>query len=676
MLDLVWLIPAFPLIGFTILLFVGKRIGEPLSAYLATAMVGLSFVTTTAVFFTLTTKNEEGRAFTKVLWSWLPSMGVDVALLVNPLSMTMALFVTGIATLIHIFAIGYMHGDPRFPRFFTYLNLFVFSMLMLVLADNFVLMFLGWEGVGACSYLLISFWFEKDSAASAGKKAFVVNRIGDFGLMAAMFLIFQQTGSLQYHSVFRHISEKGISSTTATWICLCLFLGACGKSAQLPLYVWLPDAMEGPTPVSALIHAATMVTAGVYLMVRIHPLLELAPGVMTLIAWTGALTALFAATIATAQDDIKRVLAYSTISQLGFMFLAVGVGGNVAAIFHMVTHAFFKALMFLAAGSVIHGMHGVVADEQNMKWMGNLKKWMPITAGTFLIGWVAIAGVPPFAGFWSKDEILLDAYRENKILWAIALFTALLTAYYMTRQIVLVFFGKERFLSGDTPESPLAVHAGETSEVQSQEATVHGDDHKSGSAEGHHVPHESPILMLLPLAALAGLSIVGGLINVPFLGKSVAFKLEHWLEETLIPGTETHAFYTPHHAASSNLKLTLALIATAAGLVGIAIGLALWRKGDVNEKQSLEKPLLKRAYGIDGLYSALIEKPGHAIANALAFVVDRKGIDGIVNGVGLGVRSLGGQLRRLQTGYVRNYALGLVGGLVALLAWAIYRGGM
>jgi NADH-quinone oxidoreductase subunit L len=672
MLDLVWLIPMFPLVGFTILLLVGKRIGEPFAAYLATAMVGLSFLTATAVFFTLTTKNEEGRAFTKVLWSWLPSLGVNAALLVNPLSITMVLFVTGIATLIHIFAIGYMHGDPRFPRFFTYLNLFVFSMLMLVLGDNFVVMFLGWEGVGACSYLLISFWFEKDSAATAGKKAFVANRVGDFGLMSAMFLIFQQTGSLQYHEVFRHISEKGISKTTATWICLCLFLGACGKSAQLPLYVWLPDAMEGPTPVSALIHAATMVTAGVYLMVRIHPLLELAPSVMTLIAWVGVLTALFAATIATAQDDIKRVLAYSTISQLGFMFLAVGVGGNVAAIFHMVTHAFFKALMFLAAGSVIHGMHGVVAEEQNMKWMGNLKKWMPVTAGTFLIGWVAIAGVPPFAGFWSKDEILLDAYRENKILWAIALFTALLTAYYMTRQIVLVFFGKERFATGPDTHTAHAVTSGEE-HADHAGASDHADH---GHEVGHHLPHESPPLMLLPLVALAGLSIVGGLINVPFLGKSVAFKLEHWLEETLIPGTEAHAFYTPHHAASSNLKLTLAVIATAAGLIGIAIGIALWRRGDVNEKQSLENPVLKRAYGIDALYSNIIEKPGHALANALAFVVDRKGIDGIVNGVGSGIRGFGGQLRRLQTGYVRNYALGLVGGLVALLGWAIYRGGI
>ncbi len=665
MLDLVWLIPTFPLLGFTILLLIGKRIGEPIAAYLATAMVGLSFITATAVFFTLTTKGEEGRAFTKVLWSWIPGLGVDAALLVNPLSITMVLFVTGIATLIHLFAIGYMHGDPGFARFFTYLNLFVFSMLMLVLADNFVLMFLGWEGVGACSYLLISFWFERESAATAGKKAFVVNRIGDFGLMTAMFLIFQNTGSLRYHDVFRHVAEVGISSTTATWICLCLFLGAVGKSAQLPLFVWLPDAMEGPTPVSALIHAATMVTAGVYLMVRVHPLLELAPGVMTLIAWVGALTALFAATIATAQDDIKRVLAYSTVSQLGYMFLAVGVGGNVAAIFHMVTHAFFKALMFLAAGSVIHGMHGVVGEEQNMKWMGNLKRWMPVTAGTFLIGWLAIAGVPPFAGFWSKDEILLDAYRENKVLWAIGLLTALLTAYYMTRQIVLVFFGKERF--GTAAHVVHEVHAAD-------EVHAAGDGH-SHDAQGRS-PHESPILMLLPLLALAGLSIVGGLINVPFLGKSVAFKLEHWLEESFVPGTEIHAFFSPHHPASSNLKLTLAMIATVAGLVGIAIGVKLWRTGDVNEKQSLENPLLKRAYGVDAIYSTVIEKPGYALSNVLAFVVDRKGIDGVVNGVGLGVRSLGGQLRRLQTGYVRNYALGLVGGLVALLAWAIYRGGM
>ena len=384
MLDLVWLIPALPLFGFCVLLLVGKRIGEPVSAYIATAMVGGSFLTACLVFLDLVNNSEEERAVTKVLFSWIPSLGVDVALLVNPLSITMVLFVTGIATLIHIFAIGYMHGDPRFPRFFTYLNLFVFSMLTLVLADNFLLMFLGWEGVGTCSYLLISFWFEKDSAATAGKKAFVTNRIGDFGLMVGMFLIFRQTGSLQYHAVFRSIEENRPAQSTVVAICLLLFLGACGKSAQLPLYIWLPDAMEGPTPVSALIHAATMVTAGVYLMVRIHPLLELTPGVLQIIAWTGGITALYAATIATAQDDIKRVLAYSTISQLGYMFLAVGVGANVAAIFHMITHAFFKALMFLGAGSVIHGMHGH-DDPQNMKIMGAIRRWMPITWITYMV---------------------------------------------------------------------------------------------------------------------------------------------------------------------------------------------------------------------------------------------------------------------------------------------------
>ena len=652
MLQFVWLIPALPLASFAFLLFAGKRLGEPLSGFVATAAVGASFLVAVGVFLDLVSKSEAERAYTKVLWSWLPSLGVDVALLVNPLSITMVLFVTGIATLIHLFAVGYMHGDERFPRFFTYLSLFVFSMLMLVLADNFVLMFLGWEGVGTCSYLLISFWFEKDSAASAGKKAFVTNRIGDFGLMTGMFLIFHETGSLQYHAVFRHVAEHGVASTTASWICLALFLGACGKSAQLPLYVWLPDAMEGPTPVSALIHAATMVTAGVYLMVRIHPLLEAAnPNVLHLVAWIGVLTALFAATIATAQDDIKRVLAYSTISQLGYMFLAVGVGANVAAIFHMVTHAFFKALMFLGAGSVIHGMH----HEQDMKRMGNLRKWMPVTAGTFLVGWLAIAGVPPFSGFWSKDDILLAAYHENKVLWFLGLVTALLTAYYMTRQIRLVFFGKERF-----------VH---TANAGFAPAHAADDDH----AHGPITPQESPIFMVLPLVVLAGLALVGGLINLPF-SKSTEF-LAKWLESARVPGTEVAAFVGEQAHSTGGLKIVLAAIAVACGLAGIAIGWTRW-SGDPADAAALEVPLLKRAYGVDAIYSKAIVTPGQALSSVLAFTVDRKGIDGIVNGVGLGVRSVGGQLRKLQTGYVRNYALGLVGGLVALLAWALYRGGL
>ena len=658
MLDLVWLIPALPLFGFCVLLVGGKRVREPISGYLASAMVAGSFLVACVVFLDLVNNHEDKRAFTKVLFKWIPSLGVDVALLVNPLSITMVLFVTGIATLIHIFAIGYMHGDPRFPRFFTYLNLFVFSMLILVLANNFLLMFLGWEGVGACSYLLISFWFERDSAATAGKKAFVTNRIGDFGLMGAMFLIFQQTGSLEYHAVFRAIEENRPAQSTIVAICLLLFLGACGKSAQLPLYVWLPDAMEGPTPVSALIHAATMVTAGVYLMVRVHPLLELTPGVMQIIAWTGGLTALYAATIATAQDDIKRVLAYSTISQLGYMFLAVGVGANVAAIFHMVTHAFFKALMFLGAGSVIHGMHGH-DDPQNMKTMGAIRKWMPITWITYMVGFLAIAGVPPFSGFWSKDEILLGAYQTSKPLWILGLATALLTAYYMTRQVVLVFFGKERFLGGDAHDAHAVESAQAVDSAQPESTHVHG-------------PHESPILMVLPLVALAGLALVGGFINTPF---STRFEfLAKWLESGLIPGTEIHAFVaTPHHVAGST-KLILAVIAVLCGLVGIALGTNLWRRGA--DQPQLEVPLLKRAYGIDALLDVLIVKPGRAFSDFVAFVFDRKIIDGIVNGLGSVVQVIGGTVRKVQTGYVRQYALGLVGGLVLMVAYVLVRTGL
>jgi NADH-quinone oxidoreductase subunit L len=678
MLDLVWIIPALPLLGFCILLLVGKRIGEPLSGYLATAMVGGSFLAAIGVFLSLVGKSESERAFTKTMFSWIPSLGVNAALLVNPLSMVMVLFVTGIATLIHLFAIGYMHGDPRFPRFFTYLNLFVFSMLMLVLADNFVLMFLGWEGVGACSYLLISFWFEKNSAATAGKKAFVVNRIGDFGLMGAMFLIFQHTGSLQYNQVFRVIEEKGMSTGTATAICALLFVGACGKSAQLPLYVWLPDAMEGPTPVSALIHAATMVTAGVYLMVRVHPLLELAPNVMTVVAWVGALTALFAATIATSQNDIKKVLAYSTISQLGYMFLAVGVGANIAAIFHMVTHAFFKALMFLGAGSVIHGMHGVSDDPQDMKFMGNIRKFMPVTAITFLIGWLAIAGVPPFAGFWSKDEILLGAYESNKLLWLIGLVTALMTAYYMTRQIVLVFFGKERFGAGveshvghgDETNSATAEVGVASLVVASAAGSTDQDDHAHDSLGHGHTPHESPILMLLPLVALAGLAIVGGFMNTPF-SKKFEF-LAKWLESAKIPGTEMGAFVGEHHSAvAGGTKFVLALIAIACGLGGIAIGWKMWSRSADNPK--LEPALLQKAYGVDNIYSNLVEKPGHALANFSAFTFDKKLVDGIVNGFGRVLTSVGGVVRKVQNGYVRSYAVGLLGGTVAILAYLIVK---
>ncbi|MDQ1374595.1 MAG: NADH-quinone oxidoreductase subunit, partial [Actinomycetota bacterium] len=568
MVHAAWLIPALPLAGFLLLMVFGRRLGDPGAGWLATAMVGLSFLTTAGVFADLLSRGHEARQVTVDLFSWIPvgGLSVKVAFLVDPLSVTMALFVTGVGALIHLYSVGYMHGDPQYPKFFVYLNLFAFSMLVLVLADNFLLSFLGWEGVGACSYLLISFWFTRETAASAGKKAFVTNRVGDFGFMVAMFLIFSAFGTLTYSGVLPHANE--LSRGTATAIALLLFLGACGKSAQLPLYVWLPDAMEGPTPVSALIHAATMVTAGVYLMVRVAPILALSPTAMTTVAWVGAITALFAATIACAQNDIKRVLAYSTISQLGYMFLAVGSGAYVAAIFHMVTHAFFKALLFLGAGSVIHGLH----DEQDMKRMGALRKYMPITSATFIVGWLAIAGVPPLAGFWSKDEILLGAWNKSPVLYFIGLFTALLTAYYMTRQVRLVFFGDERWRHAEHPAPA------EADTELSHPEPVADDGHASPE---HAEPHEAPSTMWIPLAVLAVLSVAGGAINLPFSHRTEL--LLRWLEPVL--GNNIVEF--------GGSKLALAGIAVASSLAGIALGLSAWRRAD---RPELEPELLRRAW--------------------------------------------------------------------------------
>ena len=638
-LDLTWLIPAFPLAGFLVLVVAGRRLAEPLAGWLATAMCGGAFVTTVAVFLGLVALEGEERHHVVKLFEWIPAGGfhVDAAFLADPLSITMALFVTGIGSLIHLYSIGYMHGDRDYTKFFTYLNLFAASMLVLVLADNFLLSFLGWEGVGACSYFLISFWFTRESAAVAGKKAFVTNRVGDFGFMIAMFLLFAAVGSLDYATVLSEEGVEHLSTTTATAVALLLFVGACGKSAQLPLYVWLPDAMEGPTPVSALIHAATMVTAGVYLLCRVAPILDHAdPMAMTLIATVGAVTALFAATVACAQDDIKKVLAYSTVSQLGYMVLAVGTGGFVAAIFHMVTHAFFKALMFLGAGSVIHGLH----DEQDMKRMGGLARWMPITWSTFLVGWLAISGVPPLAGFWSKDEILAGAWLSNKALWAVGLLTALLTAYYMSRQVFLVFYGEERWRAA-------------------QGAAHDESDH------GHvREPHESPWVMTVPLVVLAVLAALGGFLNLPF-SKSMMF-LEHWLEPSF-----GHALH-PHEFEGSE-QLVLALVATAAAAGGIALAYITWYRRPIAELSGLEPEPLKRAWFVDAAYSAVMGGPARWLADRAAYVVDAKVIDGAVNGLATVVRTGGGQLRRLQTGYVRNYALGVAAGAVLLLAYTVAR---
>ena len=642
--HLIWLIPALPLAGFVVLVFFGKRIGEPLAGWLATGAVAGSFVATVALYAHLRTLGVEERSLTQTLFTWLPVGGlhVDVGFLADPLSVTMCLFVTGIAALIHLYAIAYMHGDPRFSKFFVYLNLFVFSMLMLVLGDNMLITFLGWEGVGACSYFLISFWHESDANASAGKKAFVTNRIGDFGFMVAIFFTFQALGSLNYTDIVA--TTPHLATTTATVIAAMLFLGACGKSAQLPLYVWLPDAMAGPTPVSALIHAATMVTAGVYLLTRMNPLIaEAASWVPWMIAIVGALTALFAATIAVAQNDIKKVLAYSTVSQLGYMFLAVGSGAYVAAIFHMVTHAFFKALMFLGSGSVIHGMH----DEQDMRRMGALRKLMPITAGTFIVGWLAIAGVPPFSGWFSKDEILLLAQQKSPVLWLIGLVTALLTAFYMTRQVVLVFFGKPRW------DRPLAKAVPELA-AEREASGVHEGHGVGPSGEIH--PHESNWLMTLPLVVLAFLAFMGGWLNSPFWEQGKF--LEHWLEPVVKYG-ETAS------TARAGRKFAFGGAATAAALGGIAFGLFVYAKERWDLARKIEQPVLAKGWFYDSTITAFMGGPGRKAFDAIAWF-DRTVVDGAVRGVATGVQAGSGKVRLLQTGYVRNYAVGVALGAAVI----------
>ena len=654
MADLAWLIPALPLAGFVLILLFGRRLGEPKAGWLATLMCGGAFVVAVGVFFDLLSKTAEERRAARNIFDWVPSgtLRVGLSIVADPLSITMALFVTGIGTLIHLYAIGYMHGDPKFSKFFLYLNLFAFSMLMLVLGGNMLVTFLGWEGVGACSYFLVSFWHTRTEAPPAGKKAFVTNRVGDFGFMIAMFLTYKAVGSLDYSALNAHAGT--IAHSTAVAIAMLIFLGAVGKSAQFPLYLWLPDAMAGPTPVSALIHAATMVTSGVYLTTRIAPILHVAPSAGKVIAIVGAFTALFAATIAVAQNDIKRVLAYSTVSQLGYMFLAVGSGAYVAAVFHMVTHAFFKALLFLGSGSVIHGMH----EEQDMRRMGMLRKFMPITAGTFIVGWLAIAGIPPFAGFWSKDEILLSAFHAfgglGKVLWAVGFLTAMLTAYYMTRQVVMVFFGDNNWNRQlDATGAPAA----------------HGDDAPPGvqglfgSAEAHvhPEPHESPWLMLTPLVVLAGLSIVGGAINLP--GTGIGKKLESWLEP-VVGEAERQV------SASTGQKWFFAVLTTLACVAAIGGAVLVYQRKRV---QAVEPDILAHGWHYDEAVSAFMGGPGRAGFQAVA---DGDGIvvDAAVNGTGSLIAGLGGVFRRLQSGFVRNYAVGIGLGAVALLAWFVTRG--
>ncbi|MGI9624445.1 MAG: NADH-quinone oxidoreductase subunit L [Acidimicrobiales bacterium] len=656
--DLVFLLPTLPLLGFVVLMLFGKRLGEPAAGWIATAMVGGSFAVSVALFFGLAALPPEERAYEVTLFEWIQSgeLSVSFGFLVDPLSLTMALFITGVGALIHMYAIGYMHGDPHFSKFFVYLNLFVFAMLILVLGDNLLLTFLGWEGVGACSYFLISFWFTDEANATAGKKAFITNRVGDFGLMLAMFLLFFTFGSLNYSDIFISLmGDNAIAQSTATAIVALLFLGAVGKSAQLPLYLWLPDAMAGPTPVSALIHAATMVTSGVYLLTRMNPVIaESADWVQVMIVWVGLLTALFAASIAIAQNDIKKVLAYSTVSQLGFMFVAVGAGLYVAAVFHMITHAFFKALLFLGAGSVIHGMD----DEQDMRRYGGLAKVMPITAGTFIVGWLAIGGVPPFSGFWSKDDVLLAAYNENTVVWVLLLIAAMMTAFYMSRAVFLTFFGKARWDDAGEAATP----APELDEVEVPDETLESDRDGAHDSHGAHHPHESPWVMWVPLVVLASFALFSGVLNLPF---DTDFKyLEHWLEPVLF-GNETHV------DTGAGGKWALAMVAIVAGGIGLlaAFFVYLRNRGD---RRRIELPILARGWRYDEAVTNFMGGPGRRIFDVITWF-DRRVIDGAVDGTARATTAIATRLRPLQTGLIRSYALFIVGGTLAVLIYFLAR---
>ncbi len=639
--HLLWLIPALPVLGFCSLVVGGRRIGEPGAGWLATLAVGGSFAAVVAVFVELLGKSGEQRHLSQTLFTWIPAgnFKVSMGLLADPLSITMCLFITGVGALIHLYAVGYMAGDEKFSKFFLYLNLFVFSMLMLVLGDNLLLTFLGWEGVGACSYFLISFWHDDPANASAGKKAFITNRVGDWGFMVATFLVWTTVGSINYADIIPAAVGGKIVGNTAIVLALLFLVAATGKSAQLPLFVWLPDAMAGPTPVSALIHAATMVTSGVYLLVRLNPILAHAAWANDVIAWVGVITALIAATIAIGQNDIKKVLAYSTISQLGFLFLAVGTGNYVAAIFHMVTHAFFKALMFLGSGSVILGME----HEQDLRRFGNLRKFMPITAGTFIVGWLAIAGVPPFSGFWSKDEILSGAWAfggGGKVMWALALITALITAFYMTRLVVMTFFGDEKW------------------RVDAVDADHDHDAHGSHLTPDH-TPRESPWTMTLPLVLLAGLALVGGALNTPFTASSEF--LGKWLEPI-----------TGHHELPGGSTLGVLIgLAVVSALAGIGIAFLVYVQRRLSP-DDIELDLFAKGWYIDWAYTAFMGGPGRKLFDAIDWF-DRTIIDGAVNGTASVVAFGGSRLRRLQTGRVGNYAVGVAAGTVVILIYVVAR---
>lgn len=643
MIDLIYLTIVLPLIGFLINGLFGKKIGnEKIIGIIGSGTVGISFIISLLALIETINLPVEQRTNVVELFSWMSvgSLNIHFAYLVDQLSLTMSLIVTGVGFLIHVYSIGYMHGDKGFFRFFAYLNLFIFAMMNLILGDNFVVLFLGWEGVGLCSYLLIGFYydrkFENGTVPQAAKKAFIVNRIGDFGFLLGMFLIYQTFNSLNFLEVFSQAKSFTGAETTFSFIALFLFIGATGKSAQIPLFVWLPDAMAGPTPVSALIHAATMVTAGVYMVARASIIFASAPAIMTVVAVIGLLTALFAATIGLVQTDIKKVLAYSTVSQLGYMFLAAGVGAFGAAIFHVMTHAFFKALLFLGAGSVIHAMH----DQQDINHYGGLRKYMPVTFLTFIAAAFAISGFPGLSGFFSKDEILWYSYANgNFVYWLIGAITAILTAFYMFRLVSLTFFGEERF-----------------------------------SHDKFH-PHESPKVMTIPLIVLGILSVIGGWIGIPEIFSGEHGNIFHsWLAPVFKDAEVKLAYYGSH---SHSEELTLMAISIVLALVGIYAAYKIYtQRREIADKfaetfKGAYNVLLNK-YFVDEFYEATVVQPIQKVSEKFLWkIADNKLIDGVVNGTAAVVDSLSGVIKKMQTGVAQFYALIMMVGIAVILFWII-----
>jgi NADH-quinone oxidoreductase subunit L len=665
-----WLIPILPLAGAAINGFFGKKSSRTAVSVIGLVFSGAAFAWALSIALRFSSLE---LPYQEYLAHWIRSgnFSVDFAFYLDQLSLVMLLVVTGVGFLIHIYSVGYMWDDPSYYRFFTYLNLFMFFMLTLILANNYLMMFIGWEGVGLASYLLIGFWFTKDSAASAGKKAFIVNRIGDFGFLIALFLIIEHFGSLNFTEVFTKVGPLAPEAGSAgllTAIGILLMVGACGKSAQIPLYVWLPDAMEGPTPVSALIHAATMVTAGVYMVSRSHVIFERAPMALTVVAIIGTLTALFAATIGIAQTDIKKVLAYSTVSQLGYMFMACGVGAFSAGIFHLMTHAFFKGLLFLAAGSVIHAVGG----EQDMRQMGGLRTKIPWTFWTMTAGTLAIAGIPGLAGFFSKDAILWRAYQASWIYWLVGVVTAFITSFYMFRLWFMTFFGKYR--------GPLEADHG------------HGHAaHDAHGGHGHGGIHESPKVMVIPLAILAILSVIGGYVGVPgslggndrfdrFLAPVFRSNLPAESGQTAMgeKGASERETEGPEPKTEASTELLFTGISVAAGLLGLALAWLLYYRSP-HLPQKIATSLagayntISHKYYVDELYGALLVKPLiNGSTRILWQGIDRKVIDDTVNNAADGARHVSDEVRHMQSGNVRSYAGWIAAGAAAVIAYMIW----